>query len=352
MEKTIHPIFVEKQAFGYLNEFLSAYNNYRFFVLVDDNTAKFCLPKLNSILKRYNAEIIEIPSGEMHKTLQTCQIVWNTLLSKQATRKTLFINLGGGVVSDLGGFAASVYKRGIPFIHIPTTLLAAVDAAIGGKTGVDYRALKNQLGVFAYPEAIFIFPGFFETLDSRQIKTGFAEMLKHGLIADKNYWNDLSKLSDFDKMDWNKLIQTSIDIKSKIVEQDPDEQGIRKLLNFGHTFGHAFESFSVENHNIPLTHGEAVALGIMAELKLSIKKTGFDSNEAQHIKSYLSQHFPIYKFFNENIAELLRFMVQDKKNTSEGINFTLLRSVGEGVYDQICSMDEVKECLIDFIAEQ
>lgn len=349
MKPDIHPIYIEDHSFQNLTPFLKDYNGYRILVLVDENTKEHCLPKLFPFIKDYNPEIIEISSGELHKNLQTCQFVWNRLLKIKASRNTLLINLGGGVISDLGGFIASVYKRGIPFIHIPTTLLASVDAAIGGKTGIDYRAFKNQLGVFAYPQAIFINPEFFNTIDIRLLKAGYAEMLKHALIADLEYWKDLIKTTDFIGIDWRKFIEKSIQIKGNIVIQDPLEKGIRKLLNFGHTFGHAFESFSMENHKIPLLHGEAIAMGIMVEAKLSSKKLGLKKNDIGEINKFFKKTYPIYKFKEENVDELVEIMLQDKKNINEGINFSLIQKIGEGVIDQICSVSEVKQCLIDFI---
>jgi len=349
MKTDIHPIYFENHLFQNLIAFLKAYKDHRILLLVDENTNEHCIPTLLPLIEEYNPDIIEIQSGELHKNLQTCQFVWNHFLKVHATRKSLLINLGGGVISDIGGFVASVYKRGIPFIHIPTTLLASVDAAIGGKTGIDYRALKNQLGVFAYPQAIFINPDFFSSLNIRQLKVGYAEMLKHGLIADADYWNDLSKTSDFSEMDWRKHIEKSIQIKSDIVQQDPYEEGLRKLLNFGHTFGHAFESFSLQHHEIPLLHGEAVALGMMVEADLSVKRLGLSKKEADSIKYILSETYPIHKFIEDNIDEVVDFMIQDKKNLNDGINFSLIRKIGEGVIDQICSIPEVRQCLIDFI---
>lgn len=349
MKTDIHPIYFEDSSFQKLSAFLKDYKDFHIIVLIDENTKEHCIPQIHPLIEEYDPELIEIPSGELHKNLQTCQFIWNRLLKIQASRKSLMINLGGGVISDMGGFVASVYKRGIPFIHIPTTLLASVDAAIGGKTGIDYRAYKNQLGVFAYPEAIFINTEFFKSLNIRQLKVGFAEMLKHALITDADYWEELKKTADFSGVDWQRFIEKSIQIKSKIVIQDPFEEGLRKLLNFGHTFGHAFESFSLEHHEIPLMHGEAVALGMMAEADLSVKMLGLDQTEADRIRKYLSETYPIYKFIDKDVDELIDFVIQDKKNVKQGINFSLIKEIGVGVIDQIISVSEVKQCLIDFI---
>ena len=345
----IHPIYFEDHSFHYLKAFLKAYADYRILVLVDENTREYCLPRLFPVIEKYNPEVIEIQSGELHKNIESCQFVWSHFLKLKISRKSLLINLGGGVISDMGGFIASVYKRGIPFIHIPTTLLASVDAAIGGKTGVDYSTYKNQLGVFAHPEAIFINPDFFSSLDIRQLKVGYAEMIKHGLIADADYWNELQKIPDFSEIDWLTFIEKSIQIKSEIVIKDPREEGLRKLLNFGHTFGHAFESFSLKHHEIPLLHGEAVVLGMMAEADLSVKMLGLKKSDAVKINKFLSEIYPIRKFIDDDIDELLDFMIQDKKNLNDGINFSLIKEIGVGVIDQICSVSEVKKCLTDFI---
>ncbi len=349
MKTDIHPIYFEDSSFQQLAVFLKAYKDFRIIVLIDENTKEHCFPQVLSLIEEYEPEVIEIQSGELYKNLQTCQFIWNRLLKIQASQKSLLINLGGGVISDMGGFVASVYKRGIPFIHIPTTLLASVDAAVGGKTGIDYRAYKNQLGIFVYPEAIFINPEFFKSLSIRQLKVGFAEMLKHALIADVDYWNELNKTTNFTGIDWRKFIKKSIQIKSKIVIQDPQEDGLRKLLNFGHTFGHAFESFSLEHHETPLMHGEAVALGMMAETDLSVKMLGLKKSDAESIKKILCETYPIYKFFDENVDELIDFMIQDKKNIKHGINFSLIKEIGVGVIDKIISVAETKQCLIDFI---
>jgi 3-dehydroquinate synthase len=349
LKTEIHPVIYENQSFDKVVSFLKNKKYHHIFVLVDENTKEHCLPILMPFLKSFNPYIIEIPSGEEHKTLQTCQIIWNRLLSKQATRNTLLINLGGGVIGDMGGFSASVYKRGIHFINIPTTLLSSVDASVGGKTGVDYRALKNQLGVFENPQTVFIYSGFFKTLEIRQLKSGFAEMLKHGLVANADYWNELKQIHDFFDVNWPLYIESSIQIKSKIVSEDPEENGLRKLLNFGHTAGHAFESYSLENHEISLLHGEAIALGMMLEIDLSVEKLDLNIKDAENIKDYLQSVFAIRKFKLKDFEGLFDFMMQDKKNADDGINFTLLKSIGEGVIDQICTEKEIQGCLQSFI---
>ncbi len=345
----MHPVVYESQSFGELLKFLEERRYQKIFILVDENTEKYCLPILNPFIHSYEPVVIKIQSGEDHKILKTCQVIWNQFLAYNANRQSLLINLGGGVIGDMGGFAASVYKRGFHFINVPTTLLAAVDASVGGKTGIDYRSFKNHIGIFVDPQAVFVNPVFFESLEIRQLKSGFAEMIKHGLISNADYYDQLSEIQDFFNVDWPNYIDESVKIKSKIVDEDPNEKGIRKLLNFGHTAGHAFESFSMENHDIPLLHGEAVALGMMMELDLSAKKLGFDETEADKIKKYLQSVFSIRKFKQEDFEGLLNFMMQDKKNTNQGINFTLLKEIGAGVIDQFCSKKEIAECLQAFI---
>ncbi len=349
MTNTIHPVFFEGKKFENLKRFLSNFQDHRILILVDENTREHCLPVLMEVLADFKPGVIEIPSGEIYKNFQTCQLVWNQLMKHHSSRKTMLVNLGGGVICDLGGFAASVYKRGIPFVHVPTTLLSMVDASIGGKTGIDYRAYKNQLGVFAHPKAVFIHTDFFASLNMRQMKAGFAEMLKHALIYDAAYWKKLTQSTSLFNLDWNDLVKRSIEIKMEVVGQDFYENNLRKILNFGHTLGHAFESFSLEHHDLPLLHGEAIALGIMAEADLSVGKIGFPEADAQAIKAYISEVFPIRKFFEKDVDELMEFIMHDKKNTQQGINFTLLKSIGEGVVDQFCTFEDVKKCLIDFI---
>ena len=261
-----------------------ANSNYsKVFILVDSNTQKHCLAKFKSKCDFEIDLVIEIKPGEEYKTIQTCTTVWDSLSTMGGDRKSLLINLGGGVVTDLGGFVASTFKRGIDFINVPTTLLAMVDASIGGKTGVDFEALKNQIGVINQPEMILVFAEFLDTLDQRQVKSGFAEMLKHGLIFDQDYWNGLIPLNELDQV--GEHIKKSTEIKSSVVEQDPYEAGLRKKLNFGHTLGHAIESyFLVETNRQTLLHGEAIAVGMVLEAYLSHELTGLSKLELDEIK--------------------------------------------------------------------
>ncbi len=301
------------------------------FVLVDENTKKFCLSHLQNLVGPQIDEIIEISSGEEHKTIQTCLWVWRELSNKGADRKSLLINLGGGVLTDLGGFVASTFKRGIDFINIPTTLLSMVDASIGGKTGVDLGSLKNQIGVINQPQMVLILPELLATLEPRQITSGFAEMLKHGLIKDQTYWEALKAATEYAEAE---CIQKSISIKNEVVLQDPTEKGIRKILNFGHTLGHAIESYFLDNPEKPtLLHGEAIAIGMILEGYLSHELKGLSMLSLEDIKTTFLKHFKKVDFSSEDIQIIIDLMQHDKKNTYGDINFVLLQEIGVTVMD-------------------
>ena len=262
--------------------FIKKGNYSRFFILTDDNTAKFCLPVIKKKVDGMdNFDIIEINAGEESKDIDFCIGVWKMLIDFGADRRSLLINLGGGVVTDLGGFVASTFKRGIDFVHVPTTLLSQVDASVGGKTGIDIDSIKNIIGTFTQPKAVFMIADFLKTLPARQILSGLAEMLKHGLIADAGYWNEL-KTSDL-TIPTAELVHRSVAIKNVIVLEDPNENGIRKALNFGHTIGHAVETYSLLNDKDHLSHGEAIAIGMICEAWLSNKKLGLTDEELAEI---------------------------------------------------------------------
>lgn len=301
-------------------------------ILVDENTKRDCLP---AFLKATNIDaiIIEIQSGEEHKNIEKCQLIWNALSSQQFDRNSLLINLGGGVIGDMGGFAASTYKRGIDFIQIPTSLLAMVDASIGGKLGIDFAYLKNQIGVFNNPKAVLINPIFLNSLPKNQLLSGFAEVVKHALIADKCYWEEI-KTTPLEKMNWESIIFQSVVIKNNIVTQDALEKGERKKLNFGHTFGHAIESFYLKLGN-PILHGEAISLGMILENNLS----KINKEEKNEITSFISNTFSIPK--KPPLKALLEWMKSDKKNRKEKINFTLLNAIGSSIVNQEFTLDEL-----------
>jgi 3-dehydroquinate synthase len=327
-----------------LVKFIEKGNYSRFFVLTDENTAKYCLPVLREKIDNLdNFDIIEINSGEESKNIDFCIGVWKMLIDFAADRQSLLINLGGGVISDLGGFAASTYKRGIDFVHVPTTLLSQVDASVGGKTGIDMDNIKNIIGTFTQPKAVFIEHAFLQTLPPRQILSGLAEMLKHGLIADASYWN-LLKNSDLQNPTAD-LVYKSVAIKNKVVIEDPHEKGIRKSLNFGHTIGHAIETYSLLNDANPLTHGEAIAIGMICESKLSVLKTGLSETALTEITDTISALYPKYQIDEASYSDLHSIMLKDKKNHAGKINCTLLAGIGECKIDNNCTEDELFESI-------
>jgi 3-dehydroquinate synthase len=316
----------------------------RFFILTDENTAIYSLPIVKEHFAGFdNFDIIEINAGEESKDIDFCIGIWKMLIDFGADRKSLLINLGGGVISDMGGFVASTYKRGIDFVNVPTTLLAQVDASVGGKTGVDLDSVKNIIGTFTTPGAVFIHYEFIKTLPPRQILSGVAEMLKHGLIADAVYWENL-KESDL-KMPSAEAIYRSVEIKNKTVIEDPTERGIRKSLNFGHTVGHAIETNSLLHDKNPLTHGEAIAIGMICEAYLSHKKSGLTAIELLEITGLIDRLFPRYPLHEKNYEDLYALMLKDKKNENGRINCTLLTRIGECRLDNICIEAELYESL-------
>ncbi|MGB5989871.1 MAG: 3-dehydroquinate synthase [Marinifilaceae bacterium] len=324
---------------------LSEINYDKLFLLMDTNTKKYCRSLLDGIENIDSAYEIIIEAGEENKTIEAVMHIWSELELGGAKRNSLFINLGGGMISDLGGFAASCYKRGIRYINIPTTLLAQVDASAGGKTGFNMHSIKNQIGVFSLPEAVLVNPDFLKTLSKKNIISGYGEMLKHALIHDEKYLEDLLTfdLDNVDYYDLGLLISKSIDIKEYFVEQDPKEENIRKALNFGHSIGHAIESYSLMN-NIDLYHGEAVALGMISELYLSYLKKDFPEQKLKDITSKIKAIYPIFTT-TDCKDELIEIMQHDKKNTSSKINFTLLIDIGNFEIDNYCEIKEIKEAL-------
>ena len=311
----------------------------RVFVLTDSNTATHCLPVFREQFPEAAGAIhVNIPPGELHKNLHTCMGLWEQLSEQGADRKSLLINLGGGVVTDLGGFVASTYQRGIAFVNIPTTLLSMVDASVGGKTGVDLGTLKNQIGVIRNPDLVLIRPEYLATLEQRQIRSGFAEMLKHGLIADRAYWDQLKSLQELDGLE--RWIYTSILIKNEVVTADPNEGGRRKILNFGHTLGHALESYFLEGSSGEvLLHGEAIAVGMILEAYLSVATCGLSLRACDEIKEAILRFFPrtdIGQADREPILKLLRY---DKKNARGKVLFSLLEDIGKGCINQEASSD-------------
>lgn len=309
------------------------------FILTDENVAPFWLPEVAHWLHCDSATDIVIKAGEQHKNLQTVQRIWKTLMKHHADRNALLINLGGGVITDLGGFAASTYKRGIKFINIPTTLLAMVDAAIGGKTGIDFGGAKNQIGTFAEAEEVLINPVFLETLPERELRSGLAEMLKYGFISD-------AKLLEINLENCHDFILRAGDIKREIVSKDPTEKGLRKVLNFGHTIGHAIESHCLTT-DYPLLHGEAVALGMLGALWLSVQQCGLGEKVLQDFEKQLPMLLleADISLSEADIEPILSYLVHDKKNKGEKPQFVLLEAVGKPVWDVEVEPELIKEAL-------
>ena len=311
------------------------------FVLADENTAMHCLPKL-PCLAHPDIQAITIHSGEEYKNLDTLSIIWNRLCNGGADRKSLFINLGGGVIGDMGGLAASLFKRGISFVNVPTTLLAQVDASCGGKLAVDFQGFKNEIGLFRNPDKIIVDTNFLTTLPSKQIVSGFAEMIKHALLVDKDYFSQIIQLNP-QKPDWNmlsSLVETSIKIKNEFTSADPTEKGVRKMLNFGHTIGHAVESYSFSTPK-PLLHGEAVAVGIVCELFLSNHYMGFPLQSLIEVSNMIGTYFPEFRFNMETYKTLIELMHHDKKNSNGKISFSLVSDFGNYKYDVNCTDEDI-----------
>lgn len=336
-----YKIFIET-GFTKLSDFIRRKKYSKIFILTDENSKQHCLPLiLKGVRSLSKAKIIEIQSGERHKNIETTQKIWLKLLEHNADRKCLLINLGGGVIGDLGGWAATTYKRGIDFIQIPTTLLAQVDASIGGKLGIDMWEFKNLIGAFHNPKAVFIFPELLNTLLKKEIKSGFAEIIKHGLIADAKYLDKILKTKISAKTNWEKLIIPSLKIKKSIVEKDPEEKNSRKVLNFGHTIGHAVESLSLKKDTIPLSHGEAIAIGMICELYLSHEHSNFSKSEMKGIVKYLFSIYGKYALSENYFPQLIQLMQNDKKNENGKINFSLLKDIGYPVIHQEIAPREI-----------
>lgn len=330
--------------FKSLANFLSDNTYSKIFILVDTNSLDYCLPVLNKALPQLETyDIIELDPGEENKNIDYCIGIWQNLMDFDADRKSLMINLGGGVITDIGGFAASTFKRGIDFVQIPTTILSQVDASVGGKTGIDMGSVKNIIGTFAQPKAVFISTLFQETLSERQLISGFAEIVKHGLIADKAYF-ELATQTDPREVS-KELIYRSVEIKNEVITKDPTEQNIRKTLNFGHTIGHAIEAYSLANDENPLLHGEAVAAGMICEAYLSNKLNTLSALDLTAICEYISSIFPTYDIKEEGTEAILHFMKKDKKNVNGKIGFVLLADIGQCEYDIYIDEKEIVEAL-------
>ena len=330
-------ISVLDQNFSQLNNFINELKPSKLFILVDENTHEHCLPTLLGNLEtEIPFEIIEIEAGEELKTIETAAQLWEILSEFQTDRKALMMNLGGGVITDLGGFVASTYKRGIKFINLPTTLLGMCDASIGGKTGIDHQFLKNIVGTFAQPEQIFVYPEFLKTLSFEELRSGFAEMLKHGLIVDEKHWSDLISIEELTPENIAPYIERSMQIKQHVVEIDFKEQNIRKTLNFGHTIGHAIESLFLQQGAL-IPHGEAVALGMICETHLSLLENLISQEVSENIIHNIRKFYPYIPIDSFSTEDILSLMQNDKKNSDGNISFSLLEAIGKCNFDYATS---------------
>ncbi len=333
-----HPVIFGRAAPN-LEALLAREHWSRVAVLVDENTERHCYPRLAETLPDDHL-LIRIPAGETHKNLDTCRHIWTQMLEARLDRQALLVNLGGGVVGDMGGFCAVAWKRGIRFVQVPTTLLAQVDASTGGKLGIDFEGVKNIIGAFADPLAVLVDTDFLTTLPFAELRSGFAEMIKHALIADADQWAMLRRIADLRTADWSQIVPRSLAVKRRIVAADPREHGLRKALNFGHTIGHAVESAAMQTTR-PLLHGEAIAIGMVCESWLSVQKAGLPPEELEQITAFIRQIFGYYPLNNLAKADLLALMQHDKKNEGEHINFSLLPRIGQVKVNQTASEADI-----------
>ena len=311
-------------------------------VIVDENTFKHCYPTIKPFLGKHN--LVKIKSGESEKNLDTCQKIWQAMTDNELDRHSLVINLGGGVIGDMGGFCASTYKRGIDFIQIPTTLLSQVDASVGGKLGIDFQGLKNHIGVFQFPKVVLIDANFLKTLSHRELRSGFAEIIKHCLIMDGKKWDEIRR-KDFEEQDFTDLIAHSVAIKQQIVEADPTEKGLRKILNFGHTLGHAIETYFLGKPKLHLLHGEAIAAGMICEAFISFKRGMIDQKTLENIEEFIFSVYGKATIKESDIEPIIALTSQDKKNKGKEVRFSLLEGTGKCGYDVSVSKGEMKKAL-------
>ena len=326
-----------------LTKFLSDKEYSKFFVLVDENTEEHCYPILKENLPAHT--FIKIQSGEENKNLQTCTAIWEAMTVATLDRNSLFINIGGGVISDMGGFCASTYKRGISFINFPTTLLSQVDASVGGKLGIDFLSYKNHIGVFKEPEHVIISPVFLKTLDKRELRSGYAEILKHAMIKDAKQWQ-LLKGKTVEDLDWVATILHSINIKKAVVESDPFEKGLRKILNWGHTIGHAIETKYLDREDGRMLHGEAIAVGMVCEAYLAVKKSTLTKTELEDISETLLAVFGKEEVLEKDFDEILKHSLQDKKNIGGEVKASLLKKIGDCDFDIVINGEDIKEAIL------
>jgi 3-dehydroquinate synthase len=354
-EIDISDLYTGTSVFSSVTDYLQKHFNHsnQIFILVDENTKIHCLPGLQSFVPRLrNAEIIEVKSGDVWKSIDSAVHVWSVLSEKKADRDSVLVNLGGGAISDLGGFVAATYKRGITCMNVPTTLLAMTDAAIGGKTAINLNNVKNQIGVFALPRAVFIYTGFLRTLDKHHLLNGIAEIMKYGLILDHGLWKKMSRMNfqtlvnePFKDSLWDDLIKKTVITKSDIAEKDFRDMKERKYLNFGHTFGHAFETYSMNGSQDGLTHGHSVALGMICESYLSTLKTGLGQQDLNEIISVITSNYSLFPLSVDSYQKIFDIIKMDKKSIQGKIAFTLLKSPGNAMINQFCTQEMMEEAL-------
>ena len=316
-------------------------------VVADSKTKKYCYDRIKGNLPKHS--VVSVPNGEAHKTLATCETIWDAMTRAELDRHALVLNIGGGVVGDMGGFCAAVYKRGIDFIQIPTTLLSQVDASVGGKLGIDFKGFKNHLGVFIQPKRVLIDPVFLETLPARELRSGFAEVVKHCLIADAVKWDEI-RTRELDEQDWPDLIAHSVAIKKQVVAQDPTEKGLRKILNFGHTLGHAVEThFLDKSPKQRLLHGEAIAAGMVMESYLAFRKKMIDRETLEQVEEFIFSVFGKADIQRSDMDAIVSLTRQDKKNRGREVRFSLLTDLGNCAYDVVVSPNEMNKALLYYV---
>lgn len=330
--------------FSELNKYLHKQKASRIFVLVDENTKEHCLPIFHEHID-LGYECLEIKSGEINKSLETANELWKQLVERNCDRSSLIINLGGGVIGDMGGFVAATFMRGIPFIQLPTTLLSQVDASVGGKLGVDFMGFKNIIGLFQNPQLVWIHTPFLRTLENRELMSGFAEVIKHGLIQSKSLWETIKlKGTELNDEEWAKVVTTSVRIKNKVVSEDPKEGDLRKILNFGHTIGHALESYYL-NTDKHLLHGEAIAKGMIVEAYLSFKTKRISIIEMEEINSLLESTYDLPAIESNDIDDIITLMAMDKKNKGGKKLFSLIKDIGNCDYDVEIENKMIREAM-------
>lgn len=335
-EVTIAPIAESLPAF------LESYDFSAIAVIADNHTFRFCYPELKAILPKHT--LVRIKAGEEQKHIATCEMIWDALTRANFDRHALVLNLGGGVIGDMGGFCAATYKRGIAFAQLPTTLLAQVDASVGGKLGIDFRGFKNHIGVFQQPNAVLIDPVFLTTLPERELRSGFAEIIKHCLIADATMWNDIRR-RDLDEQDWSALVTHSVAVKQRVVAEDPTEKGLRKILNFGHTIGHAVETYFLTQPRKRLLHGEAIAVGMVAEAFIAFQKKMIDETLLTQIEEYIFAVYGNTRLSETDTEPIMALTLQDKKNRGNQVRMALLDGPGSCAFDVPVTAGEMRRGL-------